>query len=175
MGATDTHSADGEMADGTDGTGQADSAGIDGGSTTVDVTVVQDTQMPDTSQDDAVQDASSPDDVWTATDSAEPQDVADAGTSECQLLTVDNALGEKCSDPMSAICDPDNPQDVALLCHNTTWQKMSDLSQEYPFGCFCDQGPDPCKYAFAACAVPGFVGLDRAGRVRVAPRKLRRV
>ena len=120
-------------------------------------------------------DIAGPMDVAEPMDFSEPVDVSEADASDCKLLTVDNALGQKCDEPMTAICNPEKPQEVALMCLDSTWQKMADLEDKFPFGCFCDAGPEECSYAFAACAVPGFVGLDRAGRVRTAPRRLRLV
>ena len=140
----------------------------------VDVSV-SDTGEHDATVVDVVEDDSPPvEDVPAPMDVSEPVDVAD-DASGCKLLTIDNALGEKCDEPMSAICDPEAPQEIALLCHDSEWTKMSDLEDKFPFGCFCDPGPDECSYAFAACAVPGFIGLDRAGRIRNAPRRLRLV
>mgnify|MGYP002036382475 CR=1 FL=1 len=98
-------------------------------------------------------------------------DTADAG--DCDLLTIDNALGEACDNEMTAICSDIEPSDIALVCFQGHWAKLADLKDQFPFGCFCQPNPDPCAYAFAACAVPGFVGLDRSARPRLATRSLR--
>jgi hypothetical protein len=136
---------------------------------TVATEVVDDSTAGDAVASDATaQDA-------TAQDTSSPTDAAEADTAGCKLLTVANAEGEKCDEPMQAICDPESPQDVALMCDQSVWKKMADLENEFPFGCFCDPGQDECSYAFAACAVPGFVGLDSADRVRKAQRRLRLV
>jgi hypothetical protein len=139
-----------------------------------------DTQTPmDTAEADAAEDDATIEDTHASDAMADvalpPKDVGDDDTSGCKLLTVANAEGEKCDEQMGAICDPENPQDVALMCHDAVWKKMADLEQQFPVGCFCEPGQDECSYAFAACAVPGFVGLDSADRVRTAARRLRLV
>jgi len=146
-------------------TSVADVAGVDANleDTSVVDASVADTEAHDASEGDVFVDAALP-----------PEDVA-GDTSGCKLLTVDNALGEKCDEPMTAICDPEAPQSIALLCHQSEWTKFADLEMQFPFGCFCDSAVEECSYAFAICAAPGFLGLDRAGRVRKAPRRLRLV
>ena len=90
------------------------------------------------------------------------------------ITSVANALGEPCDNIMDAICDPENADDVALVCYNDTWQKAADIA-ELKFGCFCQPAVEDCAYAHAVCAVPGFVGLDRKGRPRKVARRLRMV
>ena len=168
VGLIDAHSADATGVDATDDTAPPTDV-----AEPVDVSEPMDVAQPVDVPDPM--DIADPMDVAEPMDVSEPVDVSETDSSGCKLLTVDNALGQKCDEPMTAICNPEKPQEVALLCLDSTWQKMADLENKFPFGCFCDSGPEECSYAFAACAVPGFVGLDRAGRVRTAPRRLRLV
>ncbi len=185
--ATDTGKVDTAAPD----TGVVDTGVADTGSSDVPGSV--DTAMPDifvadtsTTKDmqvgqDTIPEDSGSDDVVTAIDAllkdtikADAVMIKDAAKADaCALLSAQDAADQPCDTTMTAICEPESPNTVALLCYDGTWTKISELENMFPFGCSCIPSEDACTYAFAACAVPGFVGLDRLGRPRVASISLR--
>jgi hypothetical protein len=71
-----------------------------------------------------------------------------------------------------ALCELDNPSAVAIGCQQAEWRTAEELSNTgSPDTCSCY--PVPCGWDTFACAIPGFVGLDRAGRPRRGGRPLR--
>jgi len=145
----------------------------------VDATDPPDAQVVDATDppDAQVVDATDPPDAQVVDavveDIPPPSDVAFPGDADdCKLLGISDALGQKCAFDYTAICDPDDAEVIALMCWGGEWKKMEDIEEEF-FGCFCQESDQECEYAQAVCAVPGFVGLDRAGRQRKVIRRLR--
>lgn len=181
--AADAAVPDGSQLDGATGT-DASADWVEADTAPVDALVAEDTG---TVQDTSEPDAATPEDVASADEWTEDTHVGDVATadvpwavdvsedaSDCKLLGLDNALGEKCANSMDAICDAETGEMVELICYGGSWEKMSDMQDMFPL-CQCAPSSEECTYAMAICAVPGFVGLDRAGRNRVATRRLRRV
>ena len=92
-------------------------------------------------------------------DAGEPP-AEDAGTRQVQA-------GDPCDYPNEAICDEANRP--LLICQGDSFQAPWDPG-------FCsDCETDPNGKLVSHCAVPGFVGLDRAGRFRGKAPSLRRL
>ncbi|MEC7750299.1 MAG: hypothetical protein VX405_02200 [Myxococcota bacterium] len=117
-------------------------------------------QVPDTggasSMDSGV---NPPADTGSETDAGEPSG-EDAGAQQVQA-------GDPCDYPGEAVCDENNRP--TLICQGRSFQPPWNPE-------FCsDCEVDPNGKLVSNCAVPGFVGLDRAGRFRGDAPSIRRL
>jgi hypothetical protein len=172
----------GDVADEADGLPLDDTGGVaEEVTTTADTLEGEDTWADDASEADvtaldAVMSDVEPADTESFDAGApdvDPGEVASVDTTDpADIVTAEIPKeGAPCDGMISVWCN--EKAEAALDCvyaaDGSTWQVHS------PNGlpCYCDAANSP---GAASCAVPGFVGIDRAGRVRQGPtlRALRR-
>ena len=83
-------------------------------------------------------------------------------------------IGDKCDgDPFggeAGVCAGDPPEPV-LICSGGVYEDAANFNDL----CFCEDMDGDGKADEVVCLSPGFVGIERSGRKRVATRRLRRV
>lgn len=165
--STDTGSGDDTVADtggsGSDTTGGPDTTGED---TAGPDGTGEDVAGPDTTGEDVAGPDGMGEDIQTG-DSGTTEDVAVGPDSVDQDTTTTVKAGDPCDEePWTAICD-ETTKDVLLICMGEKWNTPQQLDV---FACFCDESQGK---PIAACAVPGFVGIAKAGRSRTVTTRVR--